>query len=359
MKLSDLQFDLPERCIAQRAVEPRDAARMLVQVLGEAKPVHRRVSDLPDCLREGDLLVFNDTKVLPARIWAHRESGARIEVLFLEPLEQDAAWKCMVRPAKKPKPGECLRGPEGLELLMIERVLDTKGQASAYWKVQLSDPHHPDRQVSDLLEQGGEMPLPPYIHREPRGDGDETDEEDRERYQTVYSRHRGAVAAPTAGLHFTEDLLQQLQGKGISSAFVTLHVGLGTFLPIQVEELSEHQMHEERFEVDESVVRAVEACRGRGGRVIAVGTTSARALEAASAEGQLEPMSGRTDLFIWPGYSFVSVDGLLTNFHLPGSTLLLLVSALVGRDRLLNLYQQAIDSDYRFYSYGDAMLLLP
>ncbi len=359
MKLSNLQYELPERCIAQEAMEPRDAARMLVQVLGDSDHTHRNVSDLPDCLREGDLLVFNDTKVLPARVWARRGSGARIEVLFLEPAGQEAQWLCMVRPAKKPRPGECLEGPGGLELCMVERVLDGDGNPGAYWIVQLSDPNRPDSPVADLLDEGGEMPLPPYIHRPPGSDASNHEKEDRDRYQTVYCNHRGAVAAPTAGLHFTEQLLERLKSRGVQSAFVTLHVGLGTFLPIQVEDLSEHRMHEERFEVPASVVQAVEDCRKRGGRVVAVGTTSARALEAASVGGKLEPMAGRTDLFIQPGYPFVSVDGLLTNFHLPGSTLLLLVSALLGRDRLMELYSSAIQSDYRFYSYGDAMLLLP
>ncbi|MCA9002481.1 MAG: tRNA preQ1(34) S-adenosylmethionine ribosyltransferase-isomerase QueA, partial [Planctomycetes bacterium] len=218
------------------------------------------------------------------------------------------------------------------------------------------DPKGSGRSVPDLLESGGEIPLPPYIHRD--GSGQES-AEDRERYQTVYCKHRGAVAAPTAGLHFTEELMQRLQARGIQVAFVTLHVGLGTFLPIQVEDTDQHRMHEERFEVGADTVRAVEACRARGGRVIAVGTTSARALEAAGARGDLQALTGRTDLFIQPGYTFRSVDGLLTNFHLPGSTLLLLVSALLGRDRLLDLYQLAIDENYRFYSYGDAMLVLP
>lgn len=356
MKLSDLQFDLPERCIAQVAAEPRDSAKMLVQVLGDGEPQHLRVHDLPGCLREGDLLVFNDTKVLPARVWARRESGARIEVLFLEPTGSEGRWQCMVRPAKKPKPGERLLGPNGMSLFMEERVLDGDGSPTAYWEVRLCDPDQPAAQVSDLLEAGGEMPLPPYIQRD--GDSDSA-EQDRDRYQTVYGKNRGAVAAPTAGLHFCSELLGRLRERGVESAFVTLHVGLGTFLPIQVEDLSEHKMHEERFEVSAQVVDAVEACRRRGGRVIAVGTTSARALEAASARGSLEAMDGRTDLFIQPGYKFKSIDGLLTNFHLPGSTLLLLVSALLGKDRLLDLYQLAIDQDYRFYSYGDAMLLIP
>jgi S-adenosylmethionine:tRNA ribosyltransferase-isomerase len=209
------------------------------------------------------------------------------------------------------------------------------------------------------LESGGEVPLPPYIHREAQPEGGSNQAEDRERYQTVFCKQPGAVAAPTAGLHFTTGLLDRIRAKGVAQTFVTLHVGLGTFLPIQVEDLSEHRMHEERFEVSASTVQAVEACRKRGGRVIAVGTTSARALEAASTTGRLVPLMGRTDLFIRPGYRFKSVDGLLTNFHLPGSTLLLLVSALLGRERLLELYQTAIDLDYRFYSYGDAMLLLP
>ncbi|MCA9002054.1 MAG: tRNA preQ1(34) S-adenosylmethionine ribosyltransferase-isomerase QueA [Planctomycetes bacterium] len=354
MHLSDLQFDLPPELIAQEPAEPRDSARLWIQRTGEGEGIQTRVAALADYLDPRDLLVFNNTRVLPARLWGQRASGGRVELLFLEPAGSPGQWLAMVRPAKKPKPAEILWINETVQVRMVERVPDRNGEVGAYWRVQLEDLSAPSRGVEPILEQYGEMPLPPYIQR-PAGGATR----DREHYQTMFAEVPGAVAAPTAGLHFTPAVLDSIQRKAIATTHITLHVGLGTFLPIQVEDLDAHVMHEERFHVSEETVQAVQACKARGGRVIAVGTTSARALEAASRGGSLKAGEGRTDLFIRPGYSFSVVDGLFTNFHLPGSTLLLLVSALLGRERLLDLYEQAIGKRWRFFSYGDAMLVLP
>ncbi|MFT7676423.1 MAG: S-adenosylmethionine:tRNA ribosyltransferase-isomerase [Planctomycetota bacterium] len=362
MKLSDYVFELPQERIAQEPCEPRDAARLLVHEIAGGATRHVRVSDLVSELRAGDLLVVNDTRVLPARIWARRETGGRVELLLLEPVSEGSgsAWRAMVRPAKKPKPGDFLAvlgadgEPSGARAEMLERELDEDGQPGALWRVRLHGARG-EESVESLLEQNGEMPLPPYIERPAGGRS-----EDRERYQTVYAQTSGAVAAPTAGLHFTPELLAALEARGVERTQVTLHVGLGTFLPVQVEDVDEHRMHAERFEVSQACVEAVSACKARGGRVVAVGTTSVRALESSLDEnGQLRAGRGSTQLFLRPGRPLRCVDALMTNFHLPGSTLLMLVSALVGRERLLELYGEAIRQEYRFYSYGDAMLLLP
>lgn len=361
MKLSDYAYELPRERIAQEPCEPRDAARLLVHSIAEGATRHRRVSDLVQELRAGDLLVVNDTRVLPARIWARRATGGRLELLLLEPVSEEsgAAWRAMVRPAKKPKPGEFVvvlgahGEPSGTRAELLERELDEDGELGL-WRVRLHGAGGQES-VEALLEQDGEMPLPPYIERPPGGRP-----EDRERYQTVYAENSGAVAAPTAGLHFTPELLAALEARGVERAQVTLHVGLGTFLPVQVEDVDEHRMHAERFEVSQACVQAVSACKARGGRVVAVGTTSVRALESSLDENdQLRAGRGSTQLFLRPGRPLRCVDALLTNFHLPGSTLLMLVSALVGREQLLELYGEAIRLKYRFYSYGDAMLLVP
>lgn len=354
MRTSDLEYELPEERIAQMPAEPRDAAQLWVQTVGADAYTTTTVRELAQFLDPRDLLVFNNTRVLPARVWARRASGARIELLFLEPQGAPGEWCAMVRPAKKPQAGETLTVAEGVYVEMIARELDAQGQPTARWRVRLHDDGRPTRATEDLLEALGEMPLPPYIQR---ADGASPDE--HERYQTMFARERGAVAAPTAGLHFTPRVMESLHARGIQTVELTLHVGLGTFLPIQTEEVEAHTMHSERYRVDPEVVEAVAACRARGGRVIAVGTTSARALEAAAANGTLCAGSGRTDLFIAPGYRFRVVDGLFTNFHLPGSTLLLLVGALFGLPEVLQLYRRAIEARWRFYSYGDAMLLLP
>ena len=357
MNLSDFQFELPEGRIAQTPAEPRDSARMFVHEVAAGVRRHRRVHELTDELREGDLLVVNDTRVLPARLHATRESGGALELLLLEP-KTDGAWSAMVRPAKKPKPGEIAEVRGGaVRVEFVEREVGADGSPGALWLVRLIDARRErgDGDATELLELAGEMPLPPYIERPVGGEPN-----DAERYQTVYAAKPGAVAAPTAGLHFTPELLGSLDEMGVERAHVTLHVGAGTFLPVQVEDLDEHRMHSERFEVGEASAAAVRACRARGGRVIAVGTTSVRALESSlDGSGEVVAGSGATELFLRPGDTLHAVDGLLTNFHLPGSTLLMLVSALTGRERLFELYAEAIAEHYRFYSYGDAMLLLP
>lgn len=357
MNLRDFQFELPAERIAQTPAEPRDSARMLVHEVASAAIRHRCVADLVDELHAGDLLVVNDTRVLPARLHAQRASGGALELLLLEPLP-GGVWSAMVRPAKKPKPGEIavVRGG-AVHVEFVEREREADGSPGAHWRVRLLDQRvgRGDGDVPELLEEAGEMPLPPYIQRPTGGTPG-----DRERYQTVYAAQPGAVAAPTAGLHFTPELLEALVAKGVARAHVTLHVGAGTFLPVQVEDLDQHRMHSERFEVGAACAAAVRACRARGGRVIAVGTTSVRALESSlDGNGQVVAGGGATELFLRPGDALHAVDGLLTNFHLPGSTLLMLVSALTGRERMLELYAEAIARDYRFYSYGDAMLVLP
>lgn len=354
MNLSDFDYHLPAERIAQFPAEPRDSARLLVQEIASNETQLARVSELPTLLREGDLLVMNDTRVLPARLFGKRATGGQVEFLFVEPSSgRNGAWRAMVRPAKKLKAGEVIEAAGGeLRLRMLERLPAEHGGASPLWEVQLEESEGSARELESELQAHGSMPLPPYIEREAA-------ESDRDRYQTVYSKRLGAVAAPTAGLHFTPQLIEDLARAGIESTTLTLHVGLGTFLPVSSEQVDDHEMHEERYELSEECVDRVRACRRRGGRVIAVGTTSVRVLEACSSSGELRAGQGRTRIFIKPGYEFRSVDGLLTNFHLPKSTLLMLVSALAGRERILELYRLAIEAEMRFYSYGDAMLLLP
>jgi len=363
VQLSDYDFDLPQASIAQEAAEPRDRARLLQHFLAQDRSVHGCVADLPDALRSGDLLVLNDTRVRPARVFAQRSSGGRVEFLFLGPAlpAGSRVWQTMVRPARKLRAGECL-AVEGqrFQVRAVERGVDEDGQPNALWSVELLDGEGQvldDAGVESACEAMGQMPLPPYIQR--GGGEDPRHVTDRTRYQTVYASEPGAVAAPTAGLHFTPELLKRLQARGVRTTYVTLHVGLGTFLPITVEDPSQHPMHAEWYRVPAETVEAVAACRERGGRVVAVGTTSVRALESCASNGELRAEEGLTRLFLHPGCTLNCVDGLLTNFHLPRSTLLLLVSALTGRERLLDLYAEAIDRGYRFYSYGDAMLLLP
>jgi S-adenosylmethionine:tRNA ribosyltransferase-isomerase len=353
-RLSDYDYALPRESIAQAPLEPRDAARLLVHEKARGVSRARVVADLGEELAAGDLLVLNETRVRAARLLGRRASGGRVEFLFLEPLEDEgerSLWRSLVRPAARLKPGEEVVLEDGD---LVARAVEREGP---FWRVALGDPRHPELGVEALLERSGRAPLPPYIER---GEDDPRGSLDRERYQTVFARQPGAAAAPTAGLHFTPRLLSALEAGGIETARLCLHVGLGTFLPISVEDSREHVMHAEAYELPESTVQAVRACRARDGRVVAVGTTCVRVLEAcAGADGELAAGVGRTDLFIEPGHEFRVVDALLTNFHLPRSTLLLLVSAFAGRERVLELYRRAITEGYRFYSYGDAMLLLP
>lgn len=341
MKLSDFDFELPDALVAQEPVTPRDASRLLF-LPPEGPPEHRRFLDLEALLHPGDLLVFNDTKVIPARLVGAKASGGKVELLLCEPLEGGLGrrWRAMGQASKPIRAGARLSF-DGLEA----RVLAAEGEG--FYEVEL------DREGAALeaaLERAGRIPLPPYIRRTP-------DELDRARYQTVWAREPGSAAAPTAGLHFTEPLLARLAARGVRRAAVTLHVGPGTFLPVRGDSLEDHRMHAERYELSAAAAAEIAACRAAGGRVVAVGTTSVRTLESAFDGGAVRPGAGRTALFVRPGYSFQAVDALVTNFHLPRSTLLMLVCAFGGTGRVLAAYREAVRAGYRFFSYGDAMLL--
>lgn len=340
MLRSDFHFDLPPELVAQAPLPERSASRMLVLPPAPAAPLDRGVRDLPDFLRAGDLLVFNDTRVIPARLFGSKHSGGRVEIL-VERLLDVRTVLAQVRASKSPRPGGEIVLDEGTRL----RVLD---RDDGFYRLQSDEGVAMDA----LLERAGRMPLPPYIARE-------AGPADRERYQTVFARHRGAVAAPTAGLHFDEALLARLQAMGVAFGHVTLHVGAGTFQPMRSERLDEHVMHQEWLRVDAALCERIAATRAAGGRVVAVGTTVVRALETASATGSPQPFEGETRIFIHPPKKIRSVDLLLTNFHLPESTLLMLVSAFSGRERILAAYAHAVRERYRFFSYGDAMLLYP
>lgn len=354
MKTSEFDYALPEGVIAQVPAEPRDAARLMVHHVARDVTEHRIVRDLPGILGRGDLLVVNDTRVRPARLYGRRASGGKVEVLLVA--RETEHWRALVRPAKRLAVGEWIELEGGaVRARAIERVLGADGDVSAEWRLELAHDSRFDS-LDAALEAAGRMPLPPYIHR---AADDERAGSDRVRYQTVFARTSGAVAAPTAGLHFTPELLARLDAAGIRTASITLHVGLGTFQPMSVEELSDHPMHAEDYELPGATVAAIEETRARGGRIVAVGTTSTRVLESCADEhGRLTPGRGSTRLFITPGRRFRVIDGLLTNFHLPKSTLLVLVSALAGRERVLRLYAEALQKGYRFYSYGDAQLYL-
>lgn len=352
--LSSYDYCLPEERIAQAPVEPRHDARLLV-VPPVDRPLtalrHQRVWDWQQELQPGDLLVANDTRVLKARLRVRRSGGGLGELLVLEP-RGEGRWLCLARPGKKLRPGDGL-WLEALEQEPIPLTVLASDMASGGRVVQFPSDCVDALALEGLLERYGEVPLPPYITRQ--------DSSDQERYQTRYATRPGAVAAPTAGLHLSDELLASIAKRGVGLVHVTLHVGLGTFRPVETEDLSELTLHSEWVEVRPEVVEAVSECRARGGRVIAVGTTSVRALEAAAAagHGSLQPLKGPVDLVIQPGFRFKVVQGLLTNFHLPKSSLLLLVSAMIGRDPLMQLYSKAIEERYRFYSYGDAMWIAP
>ena len=351
LTLDDFDFDLPEDLIALRPARPRSAARLLV-ASGAAGPLaDARAIDLPGFLSAGDLLVFNDTQVIPARLSGirrrasrHGTGAARVELTLIEP-GADGVWTALARPAKRLAAGDVVEVAEGL----AARVLARDG---AEVRVALDTG---DRAVDTALEQAGEMPLPPYIAQRRAADA-----ADRADYQTMFARRPGAVASPTAALHFDDALIAALDEAGIARTTVTLHVGAGTFLPVTAHRIEDHRMHAERGEIGAAAVAAVDAARARGARVIPVGTTSLRLLESAAAgQGRIAPFSGRTDIFIRPGHSFGVADGLMTNFHLPRSTLMMLVSALMGVERIREVYAHAVAQRYRFFSYGDASLLLP
>lgn len=341
MKLADFDYNLPEALIAQRPVEPRDSSRLMVIDRTGGAFEHRHFRDLPEYLRPGDALVLNETRVLPARLMGHREkTGGGIEVLLLKRLERDR-WETLVKPGRKARPGQRISFGDGR---LVGTVLDTTEAGGRIIEFAY------DGLFENVLDELGQMPLPPYIHERL---------ENPERYQTVYARETGSAAAPTAGLHFTPELLERIAAMGVQIEKVLLHVGLGTFRPVQVEDVETHKMHSEFYMVTPETAAALNAVRARGGRIIAVGTTSVRTLETATDEaGQIRAGSGWTDIFIYPGYRYKAVDAMVTNFHLPKSTLLMLVSAFAGRDRMLEAYRTAVDERYRFFSFGDAMLIL-
>jgi S-adenosylmethionine:tRNA ribosyltransferase-isomerase len=337
MKKSDFNYLLPDALIAQKPLAERDASRLLCMNRDTGQIRDRKFTGFIDLINERDLLVFNDTKVIPARLFGKKQSGGKIEIL-IERILDDHHAIAHVRASKSPKPGTVIDLDASYHCVV-------QGRADDLFQLEFADAN-----IFALLDQIGHIPLPPYITRA-------DDESDLTRYQTVFAREKGAVAAPTAGLHFNEEMMNKIKAKGVQTAFVTLHVGSGTFQPVRVENLSEHLMHKEYFAVSQETVDAVGKARERGCRVIAIGTTAVRALESASKSGLLEAGFGDTDLFITPGYQFKSVDAMLTNFHLPESTLLMLVSAFAGYDAVMNAYQHAIDQAYRFFSYGDAMFL--
>ena len=351
MRLSDFDYELPETSIAQAPASPRDGARLLWHHVPSGRSEHSVVRELPRFLRPGDLLVVNDTRVRRARLVGRRSSGGAVEMLLLE-LRPDLSWRALVRPAAKLRTGERVE----LESGRLVAVIGERGADGGERSVELLDSRTGERASEELVEAVGRAPLPPYIRR-PRGEDPEA-EHDRESYQTLFARELGAVAAPTAGLHFTPELLARLEADGIERTSVTLHVGEGTFKSVTVEDVASHVMHSERYELTQATVDAIARCRARGGRVVAVGTTSVRVLEScAAATGSLVAGRGDTRLFLVPGAPFHVVDVLMTNFHLPKSTLLMLVSAFAGRERTLALYREAVELGYRFFSYGDAMLL--
>ena len=342
VRTDDFDFDLPPDLIAQQPAA-RGTSRMLVLDRSGVGVDHRRVNDLPTSLRPGDLLLLNDTRVIPARLYARRPTGRRFELLLLRELE-GGDWESLLRPGARARVGERLGLDDGGDVLLVER------RDEGRWAVRFEPVLELDR-----LDRLGEMPLPPYIDRP-----DGATAEDQTTYQTVYASNPGAVAAPTAGLHFTREILKEIVGNGIQLAYITLHVGLGTFRPVTAERVSDHRMHSEWYRFSHETAAEVNSAIAAGRRVVCVGTTSVRALEGAleAGDGRIVAGEGWTDIFITPGFEFRGVGAMLTNFHLPKSTLLMLVSALVGRDRVIDAYTQAIASRYRFFSYGDAMLIL-
>lgn len=348
MKLSDFDYNLPETLIARYPASERTQSRMLCLGRKDGQVQHRQFVDLQALLNPGDLLVFNDTRVLAARLYGRKATGGKLEIL-VERLLSETEALVQMRVSKSPAPGSRIAfHSENSTLPPLEA--EVLGRQDAFFHLRFFC----DGALTTVLEDYGHMPLPPYIDRE-----DEST--DRNRYQTVYNRHPGAVAAPTAGLHFDESMLEQLAEKGVEQAFLTLHVGSGTFQPVRTEDVLAHKMHSEWIDVPEQTCQKIAACRARGGRVIAVGTTSVRSLESAAAQqvdkGVPAPFSGETDIFIYPGYEFQVVDAMITNFHLPKSTLMMLISAFAGHDAVMSAYQQAVMEKYRFFSYGDAMFI--
>lgn len=343
MNVNDFDFELPEELIAQTPLADRTASRLMVLDRVTGKVAHRHFRDLVDELEEGDMLVLNDTKVLPARLLGTKEdTGASIEVLLLKEIGNDE-WETLVKPAKRVKVGTVVSFGDGRLKAQCTRISDQGGRTFQFLYEGI---------FYEILDALGQMPLPPYITETL---------DDQSRYQTVFAKERGSAAAPTAGLHFTEEILEAIQAKGVGIEFITLHVGLGTFRPVSVDSIEDHTMHTEYYQVSESTAAAINAAKEAGGRIIAVGTTSARTLEtiASNHDGKIVPESGWTSIFIYPGYEYKIFDGLVTNFHLPKSTLIMLVSALATREYVLNAYHEAVHENYRFFSFGDAMFIRP
>ena len=341
MKTSDFYFDLPKELIAQDPIEERSNSRLLVLDKETGAVQHRHFYDILEYLNEGDCLVLNNTKVIPARLYGVREgTGAMIEILLLKRKDNNV-WETLVKPGKKARPGVKIIFGDGL---LTGEVIDVVEEGNRLIRFSY------EGIFEEILDQLGQMPLPPYITHELK---------DKNRYQTVYAKYEGSAAAPTAGLHFTEELLDQVRRRGIRIAEVTLHVGLGTFRPVKVEDVSQHHMHSEFYEVTEEAAEIIRSTKASGGRVICVGTTSCRTIESAALrfDGTIRACSGWTDIFIYPGFQFQLLDGLITNFHLPESTLLMLVSALAGKEHIMAAYEEAVKERYRFFSFGDAMLI--
>ncbi len=340
MNTSDFYYDLPKELIAQTPVEPRDSSRLLVMDKISGKIEHKHFYDIIDYLNPGDLLVANDSRVLPARIYGTKaETGARVEFLLLKQIS-DNRWETLCKPGKKAREGTEFSFGDGILRATVAEVKDDGNRIVDF---------DCDENFFSALDKIGQMPLPPYITEELK---------DKERYQTVYSHELGSAAAPTAGLHFTNELMDKIKAKGVNIAYVTLHVGLGTFRPVKVDDVTKHKMHSEHYEIPPETAELIKQTKKKGKRVIAVGTTSCRTLESvASFYGKIKPCSGFTDIFIYPGYEFKVLDGLITNFHLPESTLIMLVSAFAGYDNIMNAYKAAVDEKYRFFSFGDAMLI--
>lgn len=340
MKTSDFYYDLPQEQIAQTPIEPRDHSRMMVLHKDSDEIEHKHFYDIIDYLNEGDCLIVNDSRVIPARIYGYKEdTGAKIEFLLLKQLD-GSRWETLVKPGRKAKPGASFIFGDGLLKAVVEEVTDDGNRI-----VSLEC----EENIYSTLDRIGQMPLPPYITEKL---------EDKERYQTVYSHELGSAAAPTAGLHFTNELLERIKAKGVSIGYVTLHVGLGTFRPVKVEDVTKHKMHSEHYEVPAETAELIKTTKAAGKRVIAVGTTSCRTLESVAATGDIRACEGFTDIFIYPGFEFKVLDGLITNFHLPESTLIMLVSAFYGYDKTMKAYEIAVKEKYRFFSFGDAMAIL-
>lgn len=346
MLLSEFDYELPEELIAQMPADKRQNSRMLVMNRANHNIEHKHFYDIVDLIEPGSLLVLNDTKVLPARLRGEKETGAKIEIFLLKQTVEDC-WDVLIKPSKRVKPGTVVKISDELSVEVLKRLED-----DGEWSVKLLF----EGDVLDVLHRNGNIPLPPYIER--KMPSDELKKLDFERYQTVYARDEGSVAAPTAGLHFTQEILKKLTDKGVGIKYVTLNVGLGTFRPVKCENVLEHKMHSEAFEISEDTARAVTKAKKEGRKIIAVGTTTVRTLETAYQQfGEVKACHSASELFIYPPYEFKVVDNLITNFHLPKSTLLMLVSALAGKDFIFEAYREAIAQKYRFYSYGDCMYI--